>query len=71
MKQFMGVIRTCIFQTSDGLWHFQVYAERQFDIQVLRVITVNSLIEAQDVASVLQMHVDETKTLTHDSYIVA
>jgi predicted restriction endonuclease len=58
------------FQTSDSQWHLQISRECQTDIQVLKLYTVNRLIEALDLATQLQLHIDNIETLPLTQYIL-
>lgn len=71
MKNLSWTVKSYIFQTSNGQWHFQVIQESTYNIQVLKLITVPTLQDALDVAGVLQMHVDECRGLGWASYLVA
>lgn len=56
-------MRTYVFQTSDNMWHLQIVREDSWNVQVLKMWTVNRLIEAIDMATLLQLHVDNINEL--------
>lgn len=59
---------TNVFKTSDGLWHLQIYRECESDIQVLRVWTLPRLIDTIEMASALQLHVNNIQELPISQY---
>lgn len=69
---------TNVFKTSDDAWHLQVYRSIslnlpngpsvEVDSQVIRLFTVSRLIEALELASTLQLHVDNISELPVSQY---
>lgn len=68
-KTRQGRMHVEISQTLEGVWGVQIYMERRFDLQVLRTFTVGPLIEAIELVSLLQLHVDNIAELPLSQYL--
>lgn len=68
-KAKQGRMHAEISQTLDGVWYLQIFMERRFDLQVLRTFTVGPLIEVIELASLLQLHVDNIAELPLSQYL--
>ena len=66
----VGRVQTAVFQTSDGQWHLQFYRESQFSVQVFNTLSRDRLIEVLELASELQVHVDNISELPLTQYCI-